>query len=169
MKTIETQVFTFDELSDKAKEKARGWFRQDYDSSDAADYILDDAKTIGLAIKSLSQHRANKGAFTDDAVTCAQAIIENHGPDCETYKTAKAFLLSVDSLNVEYPEYAEGERESDYEDEKEELEKEFLGSLLSDYWQMLDKEIEYQNSEEVVDENITANDYTFTEDGKRFG
>jgi hypothetical protein len=35
-------------------------------------------------------------------------------------------------------------------------------------YQQLEKEYEYQNSDEVVDENIVANEYTFTADGERF-
>ncbi len=36
-------------------------------------------------------------------------------------------------------------------------------------YRQLEKEYEYQNSDECVDENILCNSYTFTEDGKRFG
>ena len=171
MKTIETQVFTFDELGDKAKEKARDWFREgdSFIFDDAWEQVKDDAEAIGLKITALDDRHGNEGSFIDGAIDCAQAIAENHGPDCETLKTAASFLLSMDSLNIEYPEDAEGERISDYEDEKEELEKDFLQSILEDYRIMYDKEIEYRQSNEIVDANITANDYTFTADGKRFG
>jgi hypothetical protein len=46
MRTITKQVFTFDELSDKAKEKARGWFRSRWTESDFS-CVIDDAITIG--------------------------------------------------------------------------------------------------------------------------
>lgn len=176
MKTIATTVYTFDELSEEAKDKARDWWRaSDIDLQYEFDYLLEDAETIGLKIAKLDDCSGNKGSFIDSAVDCAQAIIANHGEDCETYKTAKRFLLSIDSLNEEYPENADGERVSDidgednYEEEKEELEKEFLHSLLEDYRIMYDKECDYHSSSEYVDENIIANGYTFTADGKRFG
>lgn len=46
MKTIETKVYKFDELSDTAKEKARDWWRGCIDSSDY-DVVIDDAVTMG--------------------------------------------------------------------------------------------------------------------------
>ena len=165
--TKEITLYTFDELSEETKEIARNWFREGLTGEFEQECTLDDAKAIGLDIIELSQHRANKGKFIEGAVECAQAIIEDHGKECETYKTARSFLESLDSLNVEYPEDEEGYRSEAYEDEKEDLEKEFLQSLLSDYQYMLDKDIGYQNSDEAVDENIRANGYTFRENGKR--
>lgn len=53
MRTIELEVFKFDELSDKAKEKARDWYRQ----GDCAglEYVVDDflgvAKILGLEVR----------------------------------------------------------------------------------------------------------------------
>lgn len=161
-------LYTFDELSEEAKEKARNWWREaSYGDDHAQEITLEDAKNIGLKIITLDQHRANKGEFYGDAVDCAKAIIANHGEMCDTYKTAKSFLLSIDSLNVEYPEDADGDRPSEYAEEWESLEREFLHSLLCDYWRMLDKEVDYYLSDENVDESIRINAYTFRENGKR--
>jgi hypothetical protein len=50
--------------------------------------------------------------------------------------------------------------------------QENLTQLLRDFadwmYRQLEKEYEYQNSDEVVDENIRANEYEFTENGARF-
>lgn len=176
MKTIETKVYAFNELNDDAKQKAREWWIEGSDDYQFAyNDTVEDAKTIGLNIETLDDRRANKGSFIDDAVSCAKAIIENHGPDCETYKTAKRFLMSIDSLNDEYPENEEGDRVSDidgednYDAEKEELEAEFLQALLEDYRIIYNKDCDYRQSNEYVDDMLIANEYTFTEDGKRFG
>lgn len=162
-------LYTFDELSDAAKETARNWYREGLTNEFVLDCTLDDANTIGLEIIELSQHRANKGRFIEGAAECAQSIIKDHGKECETYKTARSFLESLDSLNVEYPEEEEGYRARKYDDEKEGLEKEFLQSLLSDYWRIFETDIEYLNSDQCVDENIRDNEYTFRENGKREG
>lgn len=49
--------------------------------------------------------------------------------------------------------------------------EETVKTLLRDYadwiYRHLERECEYQNSDEVVDENIIANEYDFDEDGKR--
>lgn len=46
MKTIETTVYEFAELSDAAKEKAREWWRDGYDFRDDADYTIEDWTAI---------------------------------------------------------------------------------------------------------------------------
>ena len=50
----------------------------------------------------------------------------------------------------------EQQLEEDYED------------LCSDLYRSLEKEYEYLMSDEVITEELTANDYDFTEDGKRY-
>lgn len=177
MKTIETTVYTFEELkSEEAKDKARQWYTEglSYDDSQIAyDDTVEDAKRVLLRIETLSDRRANKGQFYEDAESCAKAIMEEHGQGCETYNTAKRFLMSIDSLNDEYGGNPEGSSDIDgrnnYETEKEELEREFLHNILEDYRVYYEKDIEYRQSNEYVDENIIANEYTFTESGKRFG
>lgn len=52
----------------------------------------------------------------------------------------------------------------------DELRKEFRDAFraFADWiYSQLEKEDEYRNSDECVDDNIEANDYTFTEDGRR--
>lgn len=46
---------------------------------------------------------------------------------------------------------------------------EALRDLARWLYRQLESEYEYRNSNEIVDESILANEYTFTEDGKRFG
>lgn len=45
--------------------------------------------------------------------------------------------------------------------------QEFARSMAQNLYRAIELEYEYQNSDEVVDENITANEYEFTEDGKK--
>lgn len=148
MKTIKTNVYTFDELDDKAKEKARQWYIEVSAGDEWWEYTYEDAKTIGLEITSfdLDHNRHAKGKFTKPAKEVAKAILREHGDMTETYKTAVGFLGDDDIS-----------------------EDDFLASLLEDYSIMLQRESEYVVSDEAVDENISANEYTFTKDGKRFG
>ena len=44
-----------------------------------------------------------------------------------------------------------------------------LRDLARWLYQQLEKEDEYLRSDEHVDENIEANEYTFTQTGRRFG
>src|SRR5205809_4336111 len=49
-KTIETTVYTFDELSEDAKEKARDWFREGNLDNDWWDYIYEDADRVAAIL-----------------------------------------------------------------------------------------------------------------------
>ncbi len=154
MRTITTKVYQFDELSDEAKQRAREWFLADGDEADQAwEYVQDDAKEIGLKIISLSDHRGNEGEFIESAIGTAKKILDEHGSSCETYKTASRYKNSLIA-------------ETD-DEKREDVTHEFLHDLLEDYRVMLNKEIEYKYSDESVDENIRANEYEFTIDGKR--
>ena len=85
---------------------------------------------------------------------CIALILENHGENCETYKTAMEYKGRVSTTD-----------EDGYEEETDEG-AEFLKSLLEDYRIMLQKEYEYKSSREAIEETIRCNEYEFTEDGK---
>lgn len=166
MREITVKLYRFNELSDKAKEKARNWFREGYTGEFEWENIQDDAKEIGLKITELRPtgiQGNNEGEFITTARECAEKILKNHGETCETYKTAKGYLQDLAALAI-----VEGGDVGDYEDQNaaDELTKEFKYSLLEDYRVILEKEEEYQNSDEVVDENIIINEYEFTENGE---
>lgn len=175
MKTIDTTVFEFDELTDEAKEQARNWYREGALEYEWWDSTHEDAENIGLKITSfdLDRNRHACGNFTDTAYFCAQRIINEHGETCETFKTATAYLASLAKLNAEI-EAVDGDDETncDYEtwqDKRGLLADDFLKSILEDYSIILQNEYEYQLENEQVDNSIRANGYTFTESGKRFG
>jgi hypothetical protein len=166
MKTIEIQLFKFNELSEAAKEKAleklwdlnvdHDWWNDTYE----------DAKSIGLKITSfdLDRNRHANGEFIFEAKDVIDAILSNHGENCETYKTAENFKSQLFPLLEKELELEE--RDYDLEGEIADLEDEFLKSLLEDYSIILQKEQEYLTSEEAIKECIEANDYDFTEDGE---
>ena len=91
------------------------------------------------------------------------AILENHGEVCETYATAKEYQAKLKHFN----EDDEDETSVEY-DALQETKDEFLQALLEDYRMLLQKEYEYQTSEEAIIDTIKANEYEFTEDGKHF-
>lgn len=165
----EIKAYKFDELSDETKEKA---IEKLYDINVSDSYwydsIYEDAKTIGLKIDSLDDHRANKGLFFEDACHCADAIIKTHGEACETYKEAEAFLKDREKVieQAEKDENGEFVNEHALDDELNDLESEFLKALLEDYRIMLNKEGEYLTSKEAIIDTIQANDYEFNEEGE---
>lgn len=175
-KTITTTVYTYDELpTEKAKEKARDWFSEVVEYDDAQnefDDVREDARRIGVRISRLCGPRANEGDFITSAPEVAENIKSEHGAICDTYKLAEKYLADLAELG-DRPEEEEDEKgfsaDSDWEIIREELDNTFLASLLEEYRVMLAKNIEYRQSEESIVEAIETNEYTFTEDGKRFG
>lgn len=166
MRIAEVKVYKFDELSDKAKEKA---IRKLYDINvdyDWQETTYEDADRVALKITSFSldRNRHAKGNFIDYAVDTARKILEEHGNKCETYKTATIFLQKIKDKEKEVGD-------DEYyviEEECAKIEEEFLKSILEDYSIILQKEYEYQTSEKAIIETIKANEYEFTEDGKMF-
>ena len=169
MRTIETKVFTFDELSEDAKQKAIERLRDINVSHNWWEITYDDAKTIGLKITgfNLDRNRHATGELILSACEVAQNIFNEHGETCETFKTATNFMEVWQPIFDEYMnEESEKFESAELEDELTELEGEFCQSLLEDYSIMLQNECEFLQEDEAIIETIEANDYEFTEDGK---
>jgi len=145
--------YQFDELSDKAKEVARDWFRDGNLDYDWWSSTYEDAARIGLKIEGFDLGRGAKvdGKFVIFAVDVARRIAKDHGEGCETRKLADEFLASI-----------KGDGPTD------EQEEDFLTNVRCAYWDILNTESEYLQSDECVDESIRANEYDFTVDGRRF-
>ena len=102
MRTITTTVeaYKFEELSEKAKEKAlqkllninldHNWWDSEYE----------DAANIGLKLTAfkLDRNKHAEGFFCNSATEVADKIMSEHGNQCETYKTAFNFLNERDTL-----------------------------------------------------------------------
>lgn len=180
MRIIETKVYTFNELSDEAKQHA---IESLYDLNVDHEWwenVYEDAENVGLKIEGfdLGRRQECEGHFIQDALGVADAILREHGEQCETYKTAAKYVEDywqlycqedADQLCMpgelrdwDFITYAEYGAPEDLED----LNKEFLRSLLEDYRIMLQKEYEYLTSEEAIIETIEANEYEFTEKGE---
>jgi hypothetical protein len=171
MKTITKvyNVYSFGELSEKAKRKA---IENLYDLN--VDYgwwnsVYEDAENVGIKITSFDIGRGESitGQFTEDALFTAFKIVDEHGGTCDTYQLAKSFLAQRTSII----ESAEKDETGGFKDEYEldsllnDIEDEFKEDLLYSYLKMLREEYEYQTSEEAIIETIECNEYTFLEDG----
>lgn len=171
MKTITKtyNVYSFDELSEKAKQKAIDKLYDINVTDEWWEQTYEDASEIGLKITGFDIDRGDfcEGEFNEGACFTAQAIINNHGEVCETYKTATNFLKERDEIVNSAAKDENGEFEDEYEldNQLDELESEFLKSILQDYLAMLRSSYEYLTSEEAIIETIESNEYTFLENG----
>lgn len=177
MRTITTTVeaYTFEELSEKAKEKALRklsninldyqWWNDQYE----------DAANIGLKLTAfdLDRNKHAEGFFLFNSATkVADKIMSEHGNQCETYKTAFNFLNERDALVRKFSDGANfdivtEENAYEFDQECDELEEQFLEDLLSDYSDILQKQYEHLYSDEAIIETIEANAYEFTEEGEQ--
>jgi hypothetical protein len=169
MKTIEINLYKFSELSEESKKRAINDLYDINVDYDWWDDTYDDAKNIGLKITGfdLDRNKHCTGMFIDSAVDCATKIKEEHGKECETYKTADLFLNSFLPAKEQWEKDNEGWY---YEDEPEaqDAQGEFLKSILEDYATILQDESEYLTSEPAIIETIESNNYDFTENGKLY-
>lgn len=171
MKTVEIKVYQFSELSEDAKNKAIQNLSDINVNFEWWEFTYEDAKNIGLEIQSfdLDRNRHAKGQFLYFANEVAANILKEHGDTCNTYLTAFNFMEDWQPIFNDYMDVNSENYESrDLENQLQDLEDEFLNSLLEDYSILLQKESEYLQSEKAIIETIELNEYDFTEDGKLF-
>jgi len=168
MKTISINLYSFNELSKEAQNKALSNLATINVEHDWWDATYEDAKNIGLELTGfdLDRNKHASGKLTLSACEVAQNILNNHGDTCDTHKIATEFLdkhnpLFADYMNEESEHYESFEQEGKLQD----LESDFLNDLLSEYATMLQREYEYLISDESIIETIELNDYTFEENG----
>lgn len=155
------KLYKYEELTEKAKQKAieNLWdINVDYEWWDS---VYEDAANIGLKITSFDIGRSNsiEGEFEESPGYVITKILSEHGEGTETYKTA---------LRYRDTEWEFVDEDGDYDGENEDAISEFLHDLLEDYLVMLRNEYEYLTTKEAIEETIIANEYEFTEDGKLF-
>lgn len=161
MKTITINLYTFEELSEEAKQKAINSLADINTDFEWWDFIYEDAERVGIKITGFDLDKSSISAiFLLSPPEVAENIIKEHGNACESYKTAKAFLIELEALTGQYPNIADAP-----EDKIEELEDEFRDEILQDYRIMLQAELEYKTSTEAIIETINANEYTFEANG----
>lgn len=154
-------VYQFDELSERAKERARDWWRDGGLDYEWWDSTYEDAERAGLKIKEfgLDRDKHVNGDLIVSPAGSIKAILVDHGEDCETFKMAKQFKAGLKLLDS---------KSEDYEQELERFTEEYTESLCEEYASILQAESEYLMSDEHVDESIRCNEYDFTEEGKRY-
>lgn len=160
MKTKTYNVYKFDELSKEAQQKAIESLCDINVDHEWWEFTYEDAKNIGLEITGFDIGRGAycEGDFIEAPLTVIKLIKENHGEECETYKTALQYEKEMSAC----PKDGDGEP---IENEMEVIEDDFRNSLLEDYRIMLGREFEYLTSKEAIIETIKANDYDFTDKG----
>jgi hypothetical protein len=204
MTTKTINLFTFNELSDSAKEKARNWWREgSNDDTFWSECVIDEAKEEGRNMGLDIDKVYFRGFWSQGDGACFEGTW--HACDVKAGETAKDWgdspaTKEVRRIAAEFEETAKnfpnasfsvkhsghyshefcttfnvslGEDEDNGSISQEEWSR-AEGDLIEtarDYmrwiYKQLEKEYEYQNSDEVIDELLESNGYTFREDGER--
>jgi hypothetical protein len=166
------KVYQYSELSEEAKEKALEWYRSTDPSEFARQECWDSAqkfaKCFGINLQEMNclQHYVDAdypelGEVGDFDVETVGEYLKRHAPNLDG---------NCPFTGVCYDEtYLDKIRENleNTSQDNDEL-KSVLESCLFDGLKAMNQEIEYRESREIMEEEIIANEYEFTENGKRF-
>ena len=171
MKTKTIEIYDFDELSESAQDRALDNIRTiNNECYEWWDFTYEDAETIGLCLTGfgLDRNRHATGYFKNSAESCAHLIIDNHGEACATTVSATVYLIDRNRFINNAPVDEDGELENEYNltGLLDDLDEEFLKSILEDYSMVLQREYEYIDSKENLLEVIDCNEYTFNVNGQ---
>ena len=175
MKIKETKTWKFEELTEQQQQKAIQNYYEINVDYEWWNSTYEDAKNVGLKITGFDIDRGAycKGDFIESPEDAAALIMDEHGKDCETYKTAaqylhdRAKLVEKHSDGIALDIVAE-DNEYDFDQDCDDLDAEFIHDILEDYRRILSKDYDYLTSEEAIKETLIINDYDFTENGKIF-
>jgi|SRR5579872_125824 len=199
-KTVEITTYSFDELDDAAKEKAREWFREGmYECDQLSELLEQDLGYYGFdgfkCYFSLNYCQGD-GVDFEGVVDIGEIMKAGDEGNISTLKDASEYQELCDAIRKaeahEFEISAEIKHEGHYHHYNSmRVEVELHGEVrftnehlalqdelqrtLSQYASWVSKQleklgyedIEYQNSDEVVDENIRINEYAFTKSGSR--
>ena len=185
-------IYKFDELSDEAKEKAREWFRDDALDYEWYDGVEDDFKEIGKLLGINVTKVYFSGFWSQGDGACFEGsyyyekgsvkkLTEYAPQDKELHRIAKElqqaqkpnFYGVYGTIKHRGHYYHKMCTEIDlYRDDRETIIGEddiieLLRNLMGWLYRTLEREYEYLNSDEQVDETIRINEYEFTEEGRR--
>ena len=185
-----TKVYTFEELSDDAKVKARAWYREGAFDYEWWEFVYEDAKQcaeiIGIDIDKIyfsgfwsqgdgacfeGSYKYKKGAL--------KAIKEHAPKDTTLHGIALAlqkeqkkhfYQLSAHTKQRGHYQHSGCMRVDVYNQDGEIDNDEITDQLryFADWiYTRLEAEYDFMNADAQVDENIISSEYEFTEEGKR--
>jgi hypothetical protein len=158
MRTLEITAYTFDELSETAKEVALYNNRDINTNYDWYQYVYDDAENFGIKILSFDvYYKKIDIRLTLDPLEVANNILNECGPTTDLYSFAEVYRSAYNKLD---------DTGDDTDEKLEELASVFKHALRREYLNILTREFEYLESDEAVTDAIMSNMFEFTADGK---
>ncbi len=162
MKTIEIKVYKFEELDKQTQEKVIDNYRFiNVEDSFWYEWIKEDFIRLGLEIQEFDLGRRNYAKiYIENFEDTSNYIIEEFGDSVLIKQTAKNYLKELKEIVSNFKEDEDIDREFETLDEnyQHEFEADIVSYLRANY--------EWEISDEAIIEEIKANDYDFTTEGK---
>ena len=190
----EYNVYSFDELSDSAKQNARDWFISIIESFDYADFTINSFKEIANMLGFTISNTYFSGFWSQGDGACFEGSyyyakhsvksIKMYAPNDATLNDIAERLAAMQkrcfynvSAKIRHSGFYYHERSMSFDVEDEgyagkafaEMEDEFkeiCADLARWLYKSLEAEYEYVTSDEYIEESILANGYEFYENGK---
>jgi len=198
IKTEVKTVYTFDELSDRAKDRARAWYREGIEFD--PEYTIEDAVRMGAILGITIGTRTYKtmgggtgsapvvywdtnpiGAGFNGAYSYTKGASKTIRAEAPLDTDLHAIADTLQTLQRKYfyrvslqivanrrdgthidVEWSDPVTDEDADRFLEAI-RDFAGWIATN----INREYEYQYSDACIDENIEANEYEFTEDGRQ--
>jgi len=190
MRTVTTQIFSFDELSETAKEKAIEAIREAYyNDNNFAQWAIDDCALFEPKHKELEElfggeykfplientrHKIYFDTDRNSYLNCENAMIITNDSHFLTWLGIPKELHDEITYNIYTPNYRNADTTiefdyypSEFGDVIDEA-KEKFDDLIQDILLRIEADIDYRFTDEAIIEDIAANDFEFLEDGSRY-
>lgn len=162
MRTVTTTLYFFNELpTNKAKEKARSWWREQTDGYQHEHEALD-------SIKVFAEYFGGEVHSYWFSSNLSSTHVDVNGVDADSFVGIDTYITDRDHMPTGY--YLDCDLWQTFYDEVREHGDPLLAfnrSILA-VKKAITEDVEYQESDEHIDEMLTINDYEFTEDGKLY-
>jgi len=164
MKTIEINVYKFEELDKQTKEKVIDNNRYiNVEDTFWYDWIQDDFNRLGLEIENFDISRGGYvNIYISNLEDTSKNIIKEFGDSVHIKQTAKSYIDEYNKIQANF------KNDEDIEREVEILDDQYIKRYSDNILSYLRDEYDYQISDEAIIETIEANDYNFTWNGEIF-
>lgn len=173
MRVIETKVYTFDELSDKAKEKALQWWYESFEypwGDEAIETIKAFVALFHGKVKDYSIDYQNANQSTVDIQWPDDCLEDMFGLRAYKWIVNNKIPVSGDCplTGMCFDKNALDPVRDFLKNPKGKTIREIVEDGIHNVLKCVEDDFEYQAFGEGAIESISANGYTFTENGKRF-
>ena len=169
MRTISIKLYTFNELSESARQKVLE--KMETHEVEFMEWwipVYEDAENVGIKITGFDFDIDQiTGDFLGTEYMASEKIMDGHGKQCQTYKAAEKFDKDWNALVSKYTDLMGIKINADkFRSEEKVIEETFKNEIRRQYLTILRNEYEYLTSEEAIKESIEENGYEFTENGE---